>query len=516
MAEISRYHRVYIYPNGAILIYYKQNVNNTTQANIGFICGSQKDGDIPGLAHFTEHILYKQCKEFSEVNVHKINRATDTNANAFTTRDVIMLEIDCPNRNLDTILFMNSKLLFNKEFTQEEIDNERPAIEEEINMYADETQNDDILGVVQDSVCKTIVSASKIVGTKKSIAKIRPENITKFVNNNFVSENLVMSVVSNLEFEEIKEKMEKYFVNNAVSDKSKINRPIKDKYSFQSDYMFTTPDKDTKTVEVTISFKCTKCERENNLYTLIEDYLFNGFSGKLLAKLRTENGLVYTSNFEHTPLIGGNLSLKTFVALTSKRKVNKVIECICKIAKDLKDNGITLSELNSFKNMILSREDRRMGLKTISPTALLSRYIRGDEIFFNNQIHKIPELTLKDVNDYLKQVYGNSNIVVSVAGDFDEKKLYDIKDIEEMLGLPVATQISSLGKEEQKSEIIIPMSMEEMLKRVENAEVEKYIDEENDKENYETYDATIDDLLDASENNDELNQILGNDAELQK
>lgn len=65
MEEISRYHRLYKFENGATLIYYKHNVNNTTQFVVGFIGGSRRDGKIKGTAHFLEHMLCKETPKFT-------------------------------------------------------------------------------------------------------------------------------------------------------------------------------------------------------------------------------------------------------------------------------------------------------------------------------------------------------------------------------------------------------------------------------------------------------------------
>lgn len=39
MAQLSRFHRVHKFENGVTLIYYKHNVNNTTQYLVGYLGG---------------------------------------------------------------------------------------------------------------------------------------------------------------------------------------------------------------------------------------------------------------------------------------------------------------------------------------------------------------------------------------------------------------------------------------------------------------------------------------------
>ncbi len=425
MAELSRYHRIHKFPNGATLIYYKHNVNNTTQFLLGFLGGASLDGEIEGTAHFLEHMLIKETPELSKEYLSKVFKDMDTVVNAYTTKDRIMLTADVPNRNLEKVCDLYSKLLFNKSFDAKSIDLERGAINEEINMYGDDCADnsyDNFTDIVLSQIIENW-NEIDILGTKESIAKIDESVLREYIDNNFVSENLVISVVSNLEFDEIKNIFEKHFVEKAKSDKTKKITYKKTKYFSPSNYIFKLRNNNQKTVEINVAYMSRKYEKETHLYSYVEYYIFNDFAGRLLKEIRTKRGLAYSTDYR-TILLPNNMSLNTFSVLTSKEKVNETLKCLGEIIKDITQNGVTQQELDDCKNMILTREeDRRNNLKTISPEVILKRYLEGTEVFFNNQIHRVKELTLDNVNKYLRDTYTNANIFAMIRGDIDEKSM---------------------------------------------------------------------------------------------
>ena len=433
MAQLSKYHRVHKFPNGATLIYYKHNKNNTTQFYVGFLGGAQMDV-IPGTAHFCEHMLIKESKKYTQQYIAQELKSSGIESNAFTSNDYLMFYGDCPNTNIDTCLKLYSNLLFNTKFKKDSIDLERKAIDEEINMY-DGGDDEGDYNTFSEMINQITVPKNidhDILGSHEDIAKIDEKALQDFIDRDFVSENMVMTVVSNLDFDTIKEKMEKYFVAKAKSDPSKRYRYEKTKYFDPSNYIFKTNIPNQHTVEIAISYMSRKPERETHLFSYVENFIFNDFAGRLLNELRTKHGLVYTA--QYLPyLLPNNMSLNSFYALTSKDKVNETIDALGKIITEIASKGITQEELDKCKNMILVREmDRKNLTKTINPMTIFSRWLEGTEVFFNNQIHRVKELTLDQVNKYLKDTYSNTNVMVSIKGALP-KNCYSTYEIQKKL-----------------------------------------------------------------------------------
>lgn len=428
MEEISRYHRYYKFPNGVTLLYYKHNVNNTTQMAVGFVGGSNKDGKIKGTAHFLEHML---CKETPTIKIEEINEFVRNNniiMNAFTTTDYVVLFADTPNSKFNETCDLYRQLLTNRNFNKKSIDKERMAINQEILISKDEDQSlQDIVKLIQSNY-----KSDRILGSSRSIQKIDESVLQAYIDKNFISENMIVSVVSNLEFDEIKQIVEDKFVNCFESNKKLKNTPERAQYYSPTNIIIFNRLKNLKTIEFNITYLANQTEKEANLYSLLEDFVFNGFSGRLLKKLRLENGLVYSAGFEPI-VLSNNLTLKCISALTSKANLNKFIDVMGKIIDDLVKNGLSEKDFQAFQEMVRSVEERRSGIKTLSPLILIDRFIDQREIFFNNQLHSVKDLTLEQVNDYLKKVFKKANIIIEILGDFDPKQIYSVAEIEKKL-----------------------------------------------------------------------------------
>ena len=419
MAHISRYHRVYKLPTGETLIYFKHNINNTTEYFAGFYGGSALD-EIPGQTHYLEHILHQETPTTSHEEKAKFLAEHNIYTNAFTSYDFISFYTNTPNSFLDEAMAMDSEFLFNKTFSDEVIDNERYAIAEEINgsqqgaMKFAEYLNKMRYGITIDTL-----------GTHEDIAKINKDVLVKYIDENFVSQNMFMVVRSNLEFEEIKEKFEKYFAHKAKSDITKKVLQKKYNYDPSNNFFQIQINNSQKTVEIDIAYKNTRSSRECDLYSYVEDYVFNNsFHGRLLKKLRTENGLVYSAGWYPLQIQGG-MHYSIFTITTSKDKVNRALEVFGEIMTDLAKNGITQEELDNLKNkIIIAEQDRATGQKDTDLERLLYRYLNCDELFYNNQLHKVKDLTIEDVNRHFKKVYNKKDIFMMIAGDIDYDNMY--------------------------------------------------------------------------------------------
>ena len=368
-------------------------------------------------------------KEYDRDFVAKFRRDLDITFNAYTTSDYVLFCGDVSNTNLDASLELDSNLLFNKTFDVNEINLERMAIAEEINMINKQESGagaGDIsvkqLGatsIFNDAIQQITIptKVTDLAGTQEDIEKIDENVLKEYIDRVFVSENMIISVVSNLEFEEIKQSFEKYFVNRAISDPTKRIKYQKTQYYDPSNYIYKIQDPTNKTVEIGIAYMSKKPERETHLYSYVEDFIFNHFAGRLMKKIRTEKGLVYQTCYD-AYILPNNMALNSFYALTSKDKVNETIKLLGEIITDIAQNGITQEELDACKNMILVREqDRKRFAKTISPFTILQRYLEGTEVFFNNQIHNVKDLTLDRVNKYFRDTYTNVNAYISIKGD---------------------------------------------------------------------------------------------------
>ena len=414
----SKYHRVYKFNNGATLIYFKHNVNNTTRVSSAFISGAQKD-IIPGTAHFLEHMMANLGDK------QDLTRRSDIYTNAFTTSSCVCFDLNIPNKHLDQGFEVLKAMTFNSDFDPDYFENERKAILQEKELYSEQTKY--ISDLYNESY-----SRQQLIGTEEDINKITIKDIEDYKKQNFVSENLVICVTSSLDFDTIKQKVEESIISNLPSDISKKNTPYQDKKRVPKSYFIYQPVSDVKTLQLTFAI-VTKMSFEGvNIYEYVDDFIFNdSFSGLLLDKFRTKKGIVYSAQM-HNECGVNNHVYKVFTITTTKDHVNEIIETLAEVL-DIARKGMSIKQYDDFISKLKTIEtERRVQQKYLDSATILQRYIMGDRLWFNNPVHKAVKLTREQINNYLSKTYKNKSIYFNLVGDFDLENIYGPVDVQEM------------------------------------------------------------------------------------
>lgn len=409
------------YDNGATFIYYRQNINSTTDVTAGFLCGADRDGRKKGLAHALEHSIFHGTPSLSQPQMYDLLRKTGTVQNAFTTQDYIVTNFDCPNSSLEKILKMNSDMLARPDFNESEWRRERKVILQELYMTQD-SEHPSIFDYLK--VKGTEKSGEDILGSPKTLSKITTEDFVKYKNKYFVSENLVVSVVSSLPYERVKAMVEQYLIYRFPSKPQNKVTVKKRQYNFTNQQLISDIP-NLKSFQIRFMLKGKQDVEKNDLYSYFEDWYFNDFAGKLYQKFRLEKPLVYTASMYNANLL--DLKLKVFSILTSPENVNTCIDSMTDILRETYRNGISQEDFELFKQTMLANRERKTDIKTYHSEKLFNDYVYGEKPFIKDFFRKLMSLSLDEINEYLKDLIGNSKLTVTLSGDmYKAKKVFDI------------------------------------------------------------------------------------------
>lgn len=409
------------YPNGATLIYYKQNVNSTTDVTMGFLCGSDKDGEKKGLAHALEHSIFHGTEEMDEKEMYEIFRQTSTNQNAFTTQDFICTTFNCPNKNVEKVFKINADMLAKQNFKEEDWKKERKVILQELYLSH---KDDDSMLIHLTAGNKTVKSSDDLLGNLDTLSAITTQDFVDYKNKYFITDNLVVSVVSSMPYEDVKNMVEQHFINRFPKNEENKVKITKRRYKFKdAEVIKDMPG--SETFDITFLLKGHQKVEKNDLFTTFEDWYFNAFAGKLYQKFRIENQLVYSAYFANVEPVG--LKLKSFNISTSPENVNKCIDVMTGIFKDIIEKGVTEEEFNAFRETMLAERERKTNLKMHQSSNLFIEYVYGDKIFVKNFFDKLMNLSREEINEYFRKVYTRSMLNVVLKGDMVvAQKLFDI------------------------------------------------------------------------------------------
>ena len=165
-----------------------------------YITADNKEVTLPdGTAHFLEHKLF----ESEEKDAFERFSQTGAMANAYTSFDRTCYLFQCSSNfytNLETLLdFVQSPY-----FTEQTVAKEQGIIGQEIKMYEDSPEWQATMGVLA-ALYENCAVNKDIAGDVESIAQITPEILYSAYNGFYNLNNMVLSVVGDVEPEKVME-----------------------------------------------------------------------------------------------------------------------------------------------------------------------------------------------------------------------------------------------------------------------------------------------------------------------
>ncbi|MFN3699566.1 MAG: M16 family metallopeptidase, partial [Dictyoglomus sp.] len=146
-----------------------------------------------GLAHFVEHLLFKNNLVRRIDDIHKEIDQLGGELDAFTTREFTYFTLKILSYHFTKGVKLLSDIILRPKFSEEEIELEKSVVKEEIRMYKDSPEE-----LVFDNFLKASWDnhplVREILGTEKSISKFTRDLILAFYKRHYRSDNMVIGV----------------------------------------------------------------------------------------------------------------------------------------------------------------------------------------------------------------------------------------------------------------------------------------------------------------------------------
>ena len=411
--------RIYKYANGATLIYDPNELNEETKVVMGFKTGSRCDGKYPGLTHLFEHLTANASNgRYMEDEMSNITRDLSIDSNARTGYKFISYEFTIVSEYLQKIFEMNMNKMTNKDFGIDRIRKEVKIIEEEITMRLSDNKR---LLVDLTADIKKDVSIDNIIGDMRSLIKITPKILKEYSEKYFVGENMVVSISSDLAFEDIV-KMTKPWVEGRIPSKPEnevFDTDIVDLTKHKQIYQyFFSPTCSTSIIVGLVNMTSKMSDIDKAITTIVFGKMLNGKGGDLFQVLRLEKELTYSSRYKM--FNEDDFIFDFFDIKTSGNKVNDVLESLASIINRIKVKGITQDEFDKIKQSIYIDSQKEAKFQYGKPTINFINYIYQKTSFDIHQINEeINKLSLEEMNTLIKNRLSPELIRYGVKGDFD-------------------------------------------------------------------------------------------------
>lgn len=400
------------YKNGLRLIHEKNN-KNVVSLNIMFNVGSQNETKSEeGYSHFIEHMIFKGTKNINSFEIMDKLTFLGADYNAFTSKIATKFVFKCLAENFEKCFEIYADILVNAEFDSTELDRERQVVIEEMKRCDDEP-TEVMYKRAMDNYFAGLPYAHDELGDEKIIESVTREQLLEYKNRFYKPENCVISVVGNIDFEELDKIVEKYFASKfdyeAVPNKFDFE-PYKINISKRYDIV----ERDDNQANVCVVIKSVSSNDEQkfacDLYTSI---LGSSQNSRLFKVIREKLGLVYTI-FAYNEMSGkaGELLI---VFGTRPKNVKKAMVEIKKTILDFAEHGATEEELTRAKNW--KKSCLAFGTETNGDLAEINGTIFNvfNKVFDSkDRLQKTESVTLEQVNEFAKRI-ANENVLNVVA-----------------------------------------------------------------------------------------------------
>lgn len=357
-----------------------------------------------GTAHFLEHKLF----EGEKGNAFDFYAKTGAKANAYTSNDKTAYYFVCSDRfeeNLEVLLsFVTHPYL-----TKENVEKEKGIIAQEIKMYEDEPGWQGYFSMVQ-GLYQNHPIRRDIAGTVEDIYSLTPEILMDCYNTFYHPENLVLSVVGDVNKETVFAAIDRYFPATAklavggmaIEEPDPVGERYVEKSMLVSRPIFHIgfKDNDTDVSGVALS------QKEMEVDILLE-YLF-GKSSPFYKELY-EAGVI-NSEFDCWYDLSDYFS---FCVINGESDEPKTVEqCAFKHIAQLKEQGVDEQRFKEIRNGLYGALVMETDHAYSMANRMVGNYLNGAETF--DAIEALQRITPKDLQERAAKMFAEDRSCLSV------------------------------------------------------------------------------------------------------
>lgn len=380
-------------------------------------CGTRDEtGYSSGLAHFTEHTIFKGTagKKASVINGYLDKLGGELNA--FTTKEEIVLHATVLKEDLPKAANLLFELATSAVFPETEICIEKGVVIDEINSYKD-SPAEDIYDKFEEMLFAGHPLSFPILGTAASVRKIKRSELLDFVHEKFIPERMAFSIVADIE----EKKMERFVGKLAGKWFSGRDPALPEKGCGAAFPGNTVPaparfdktvNKKNHQVNCIIGNLGPSLYRERErIATILMCNILGGPANNsvLNYQLREKNGWVYGVECAYTQYSDSGI---VAISLGSDREnLDKCMKVISRETGKLRDGLISPSRLAAAKKqfmgqMAISSDNGETQCLAMGKSLLAYGKVLTDE----NTREKIESVTAEEIRDAAKAVFDEASL----------------------------------------------------------------------------------------------------------
>ena len=407
-----------VLPNGVRII--TEQVSGVRSISLGVWVNAGSRNDPPqgsGIAHFTEHMLFKGTRKRSAMQIAKEIDALGGHLNAQTAKEHTLYY----TKVLDEHLFKACDILFdlflNAEVSPDELDKEKKVVLQEIRMTED-TPDDYITDLFAETFFHDTALGISILGSIDHVSAFNRESIINFIHSYYSPESIIIAGAGSLDHKELVEFSSSMF-SELPSRSGRNNEQRCNRLSGLRKAFF----RDIEQVHFILGTIGSAMSDERRwAYIVLNTMLGGSMSSMLFQEAREARGLVY-SIYSYLNAYRDCGALAIYAACTPEN-VNKTLEVVSSQITRLKTGNIEEISIEDIKtqikgNLLLARESTVNRMTSMAKNEIYY----GREVTVDEVIEKIQAVSRDDVVALADDIFLEKNLTLVTLGRIREEDL---------------------------------------------------------------------------------------------
>lgn len=333
----------------------KRNGNAVGYCSLTIKCGTRDEGGFhSGIAHFTEHTLFKGTERKSARVISSYLDKLGGELNAFTTKEEIVLHSTVLKEDLGKAASLLLELATSPTFPEEEVSIEKGVVIDEINSYKD-SPADDVYDKFEEALFEGHPLGRSILGTAASVKKITGKELKLFTKEHFVPANMALAIVADIDEKRMEENVlklaGKVFTKVPMAGGERVVTPIPLKPAFNRQV-----EKRNHEVNAVIgNFAPSLYDTEERFAAILMSNIIGGPASNSLLNslLREKNGWVYGVESSYSQYTESGIMT---ISLGCERgNLEKCLDAIWKVIRKMQNEEYSSVRLKAAKKQILGQ-----------------------------------------------------------------------------------------------------------------------------------------------------------------
>ncbi|WP_346866757.1 MULTISPECIES: pitrilysin family protein [unclassified Clostridium] len=395
--------------NGLRLITIKKETQ-IASLNIGVMVGAVcEEKQERGISHFIEHMLFKGTVNRDNEKLNSDLENLGGEYNAYTDYMSTVFNTTTLNEELDVSLELISDLLQHPTFLEEHIEKERGVILAELRSGKDDVE-DLSFQKINDMAFTHSPLKIDVIGKEEIVKSISREDLIRYYNNHYVSNNTVITVVSSYEHEYVIELVKKYF---SQWKRKEVNKPILN-FEKNKDKIKITHRDNMEQSTIIYLYTFNDLTKKEELALRILNHKFGESSNSILFReLREDRGLAYDI---YTSLdLTNNLKTLYIYAAVAPEDVDATIETINNCIEKIKEEIIVFdgNTINLMKKVFKTAIASTLEDSTDLGNYVVHQAMEEDNLYqFNEDMDNLNYIVAQDLYEVAKKVLNKPTIHV--------------------------------------------------------------------------------------------------------